>query len=117
MDIGHALAVWVHAPFMLLATVLFIVTGTYLLVVSDRYAGLGNFFASTWTTPMLIKHGLVIAFVALGVAEDFFVRGLGEMTTDGERAAGLRRVGLTAEAATGLGALIILLTAAAQLSV
>jgi hypothetical protein len=39
------------------------------------------------------------------------------VATDEDRAAGLRRVGLRAEAATDLGTLITLLTAAAQLSV
>jgi uncharacterized membrane protein len=103
-------------PFVLLATVLFILTGTYLLFVSPSYAGLGNFFASTWTTLMLIKHGLVIVFIALGVALDLIVRRLNAQAPDTELSAGLRRVRLTSEAATGMGALIILLTAAAQLS-
>jgi uncharacterized membrane protein len=103
-------------PFMLLATVLFVVTGTYLLVVSPSYAGLGNVFASTWTTLMLIKHGLVVVFIGLGVALDLFVHGLGAQAPDTEITALPRRVRLTAEVATGVGALIILLTAAAQLS-
>lgn len=103
-------------PFVLLATALFIATGTYLLFANDRYEGLGNLFASTWTTLILIKHLVVVAFVGLGVVVDVFIRDLGVMSTDADRSAGLRRVGLTAEAATGVGALIILLTAAAQLS-
>ena len=101
-------------PLVVLSVVLFIVTGTYLLFVSDRYEGLGNLFASTWTTLILLKHLVVVAFIALGVVVDIFVRDLPELTTDVDRGAALRRVRLTAELATGTGALVILLTALAQ---
>lgn len=96
-------------PFVGLTVVLFGMTGAYLLVVDPRYAGLGN-IASGWATLMLVKHVLVALLVAVGVAIDWAVRGLG--AADDARA--LRRVRLGAELATALGALIALLTAAAQ---
>jgi uncharacterized membrane protein len=103
-------------PLVALSVALFAVTGTYLLLVDSHYAGLGNFFASTWTTLMLVKHGLVIVMVVLGVMVDRFIRRTANATSDPARASALRRVGLSAEGATGLGALVILLTAAAQLA-
>jgi uncharacterized membrane protein len=101
-------------PLVLLSVVLFTATGGYLLVVNPHYAGLGNVFASTWTTLMLVKHVLVIGFVVLAVMVDRFIRRIAEATDENARASALRRLALSAEGATGLGALIILLTAAAQ---
>ena len=93
---------------------LFIATGTYLLVVDPHYAGLGNVFASTWTTLMLAKHVLVVGLVAVGVYVDRIIRCVGDATSEDGRRSDLRRLALSAEAATGIGALIVLLTAAAQ---
>ena len=104
-------------PLVVLSIVLFLATGTYLLFVDPDYAGLGNFFASTWTTLMLVKHLLVIVLIALGVLVDRFIRRVAAATTDTARGSALRRLELSAEGATGLGALVILLTAAAQLAV
>jgi uncharacterized membrane protein len=103
-------------PLVVLSTALFVVSGTYLLLVDSRYEGLGNFFANTWTTLMAVKHLVVVVLVVLAVMVDRFIRRAGESTNDATRASNLGRVRLAAEAATGLGALIVLLTAAAQLS-
>ena len=103
-------------PLVLLAMALFVVTGTYLLFVDPRYDGLGNFFANSWTTLMLVKHVVVIGLIGLAVMVDRYVRRLQAATDDATRASALRNLRLSAEAATGLGALIVLLTAAAQLS-
>ena len=103
-------------PLVVLSMVLFVVTGSYLLVVDTHYAGLGDFFASTWTTLMLVKHVLVVALVIVGVYIDRLIRHAGEATSDGARESALRRVALSAEGATALGALIVLLTAAAQVA-
>jgi uncharacterized membrane protein len=103
-------------PLVVLSLVLFTATGTFLLVVDPQYAGLGDFFASTWTTLMLVKHVLVVALVVLGVAVDRLIRRAGEATSDDVRESAIRRAALSAEGATGLGALVVLLTAAAQAS-
>ena len=100
-------------PFVLLAVVIFIVSGTYLLVTNPAYRGLGS-FTTTWATLMLIKHLLVVGLVGLGVLIDYLVRGLGEGQIDRGNIADLRLIRLAADAATGLGALIALLTVAAQ---
>ncbi len=101
-------------PFVLLTVVLFVVTGTYLLVVDDRYAGLGN-FNSTWAVLMLVKHVFVIGLVALGVGIDYLIRELPTLK-DQHRAGQLRNIRLATDGATGIGALIALLTVAAQQS-
>jgi uncharacterized membrane protein len=103
-------------PLVLLSMVLFTVTGTWLLVVDPAYAGPGAYFASTWTTLMLVKHFLVIAFVLVAIAVDRLIRRAGGAITEDERRTALGRIRLGAEAATGLGAVIVLLTAAAQAS-
>ncbi len=101
-------------PLVILSMALFTGTGVYLLVADPQYAGLGNFFASTWTTLMLVKHVLVVGVIALGVSVDHFVRRADEATTADARDAAIRSLALCAEGATGVGALTILLTAAAQ---
>ena len=103
-------------PLVLLSMVLFTATGSWLLAVDPSYAGLGAFFASTWTTLMLIKHLLVIAFVLVAIAVDRLVRRAATATGDNERRAAVGRVRIGAEAATALGAVIVLLTAVAQAS-
>jgi uncharacterized membrane protein len=102
-------------PFVLLAMVIFIVTGTYLLVINPAYRGLGS-FSTTWATLMLIKHLLVIGLVGLGVLIDYLIRGLADLVDDNDRAADLRWIRLAADGATALGALIALTTVAAQLA-
>jgi uncharacterized membrane protein len=103
-------------PLVLLSMALFVVTGTYLLFIDPNYVGLGNFFVNTWTTLMLVKHLVVVVLIALGVAIDVLIRRAGAATDEATRASALRLTRLSAEGATGLGALIVLLTAAAQLS-
>jgi uncharacterized membrane protein len=102
-------------PFVLLVVIIFIVTGTYLLVVNVNYAGLGN-FSSTWALLMLVKHVVIIGLVAVGLGVDYLIRELPELR-DEHRAGQLRNIRLGADAATGLGAIIALLTVVAQLSV
>jgi uncharacterized membrane protein len=102
-------------PIVLLSVALFTVTGTYLLIENPRYSGLGQ-FDSSWSMLMLAKHGFVLAFVVLGILFDRSIRRAVGGRTDDARASNLRQARLIAEGATGLGALIVLLTAAAQLA-
>jgi uncharacterized membrane protein len=103
-------------PLVLLSTALFVLTGSYLLIIDPRYEGLGNFFANGWTTLMLVKHAVVIGLIGLAVLVDRYVRRLQAAPDDAARASALRGLRLSAEGATGLGAVIVLLTVAAQLS-
>ena len=101
-------------PLIALSMALFVATGSYLLVVDPKYAGLGNVFASTWTTLMLVKHILVVGLVIVGIAVDRLIRRADAAESETERETALRRLRLSAEAATGLGAAIALLTVVAQ---
>jgi uncharacterized membrane protein len=103
-------------PLVLISMVMFVVTGTYLLAVDAHYAGLGNVFASTWTTLMLVKHVVVVGLVGCAVGIDILVRRAERAATPQLRESTLGRVGLAAEAATALGAVIVLLTSAAQVA-
>lgn len=103
-------------PLVALSALLFTLSGSYLLVIDPHYAGLGNVFASTWTLLMLGKHVLVIGFVVLAVAVDRLIRRAARTTVDGLRRRDLRWVRFGAEGATGLSALIVLLTAVAQVT-
>jgi uncharacterized membrane protein len=102
-------------PLLLISAVLFLVTGTYLLLIDPEYQGLGA-IRDSWSTLMLLKHLVVAGLVALGVTVDVLVRLVGEAEDDVTRTAAIRRVRLAAEGATGAAGLTILLTAAAQLS-
>ncbi len=101
-------------PILLAGVVLFIVTGIYLLVRDGRYAGVGS-FASTWSTLMLIKHLVVVAMVALAIGVDRLAAGLAE-TSDIGRGRTLELLTLAMDGMAALGILVLLLTAAAQLS-
>jgi uncharacterized membrane protein len=101
-------------PLVIVSAVLFTLTGTYLLVIDPNYAGLGNVAASSWTLLMLAKHVLVVGFVALVVAVDLLIRRIARTNDAGQQQRDLRSLRFSAEGATGLGAVIVLLTAFAQ---
>jgi uncharacterized membrane protein len=103
-------------PLVLLSIVLFTLTGTWMLLVDPSYAGLGNVGASTWTALMFAKHVVVAAMVVAGVAVHRLIDGLSEAPDDAARASLFGRLRLTTELATGLGAVIALLTVLAQAS-
>lgn len=103
-------------PLVLLSIVLFVATGTYLLLIDPHYAGLGHFFANAWSTLMFVKHAVVIVLVGLGIATDMLIRRAGGARDEATRASDLRIVRSCAEGATGVGAVLVLLTVAAQLS-
>jgi hypothetical protein len=102
-------------PLLILAVVLFVVTGSYMLVTNPAYQGLGT-FSTTWAVGMLLKHLLVSFLVVTGALIDYLIRGLPEIVRDEDRAKDLRWIGLLADGATGLGGLIALATAIAQLA-
>jgi uncharacterized membrane protein len=103
-------------PLVLLSVGLFVATGAYLLLADNQSEGIGNFFATTWTTLMLAKHGLIVVMVVLAGTVHFLVSEVAYAETDIDRDRLLRRLGLAVEATTGLGALVVVLTATAQAS-
>jgi uncharacterized membrane protein len=99
---------------LVVAMAAIVLTGAWLLVVDPRYAGLGSVLDSTWATLMLVKHVAVLGFVALAVLVDRATRDLAAAPDDDARRRAGRRVSRLAEVTTGVGALIALLTVAAQ---
>jgi uncharacterized membrane protein len=101
-------------PFVLLAVVLFTVTGSYMLVTDPRYTGLGDVSSSTWAALIFVKHLVVVGFIVVGVLIDLLIRDLAAATEPEARARIMRRLGFGTLAATALGAVIALLTVVAR---
>lgn len=97
-------------PFFGGSLLIFLVTGTHLTLINDNYLGLGDFFANPWSILIVIKHVLVLAFVALAVfSERAF---LGQISDQKPEA--LRQFRWAVNINVILGVLILLLTAIAQ---
>jgi uncharacterized membrane protein len=89
---------------------IFIVTGTHLMLINDSYQGLGNFFASSWSSLIVIKHFLVPVFLALAI---FSERAYMEKISD-QKPEALKQFKLALNINIFLGLAILLLTAIAQ---
>ncbi len=111
-DLGHLLKC-VSAqlrPFFGGALLTFIVTGTHLMLVNPQYQGLGNFFANPWSVLIIIKHVLVLPFLALAIfSERVYVGQISD-----QRPAALQQFHLSLNINLALSALILFLTALAQ---
>jgi uncharacterized membrane protein len=89
---------------------IFMVTGTYLMLINKNYLGLGHFFSNPWSALIVIKHGVVLAFLALAVySERVF---LGKISD--QNPAALKQFCWALNINTVLGVIIILLTSIAQ---
>lgn len=89
---------------------IFILTGTYLMMINKDYLGLGNFFGNAWSVLIVIKHVLVFAFLALAI---FSERAIMAKISD-EQPQALKQFRLSLGVNTLLGILILLLTTIAQ---
>jgi uncharacterized membrane protein len=97
-------------PFFGAALLIFLVTGTYLMLSNKHYQGLGHFFANPWSVLMVIKHVLVLAFLALAVLSERVF--LGQISDQKPEA--LQRFRSTLYLNAALGVVILLLTASTQ---
>jgi uncharacterized membrane protein len=97
-------------PFFGGSLLIFLVTGTHLMLINKNYLGLGNFFVNPWSILMVTKHVLVLAFLALAIfSERAF---LGQISN--EKPEALRQFRSALNINTVLGVVILLLTAVAQ---
>lgn len=97
-------------PYFGLSLLVFIITGTYLMMINEDYLGLGNFFGNPWSILIVIKHVLVLTFLALAVySERAF---MGHISDENPNA--LRQFGWAVNINTIQGLVILLLTAFAQ---
>ncbi len=104
-------------PLLLGAVVLFLGTGAYMLATNSQFQGLGHAFVNTWSMLIVIKHAVVVVLVGIGVYLDILVVPDIERPVDeASQAAAVRRLAGGSGAIAVLGALVLLLTAAAQAS-
>jgi uncharacterized membrane protein len=97
-------------PFFGGSLLIFLVTGTHLMLINENYLGLGNFFANPWSVLIVIKHVLVLAFLALAVfSERAFLGQIGD-----EKPEALKQFRWALNINTVLGVVILLLTSIAQ---
>ncbi len=88
------------------------VTGTYLMLTNQNYQGLGNFFANPWSTLIVIKHGVILAFLVIAVfSERAFLGQISERKPEA-----LKHFRWAADINMLLGVAIVLMTSAAQVS-
>ncbi|MHB8961155.1 MAG: hypothetical protein ACYDAN_16210 [Candidatus Limnocylindrales bacterium] len=97
-------------PFLLASLGAFLATGIELLTANPRYAGVGQ-LGGAWATLLLAKHIVVVGMLVGGSALDGLLVRAGR--DDRMRPIPARLV-WTARAQAALGALVLLLTAAAQ---
>jgi uncharacterized membrane protein len=97
-------------PFFGISLLIFLVTGTYLMLINKNYLGLGQFFANPWSVLIVIKHVLVLAFLALAIySERAF---LGQISD--QKPAALKKFRWSLNIDLALGVIIIFLTSIAQ---
>jgi uncharacterized membrane protein len=97
-------------PFFGGSLLIFLVTGTHLMLINEHYLGLGNFFGNPWSVLIVIKHVLVLAFLALAVfSERAFLGQISE-----QNSAALKKFRRAMNINAFLGVVILLLTSIAQ---
>ena len=89
---------------------IFMVTGTHLMLINEAYLGLGNFFGNPWSILIVIKHVVVLVFLALAIySERIFLAQISD-----ENPEGLKKFRLALNINMFLGLFILLLTSIAQ---
>jgi len=89
---------------------IFIVTGTYLMMINEQYLGLGHFFENAWSALIVIKHFILLVFFALAIYSERVI--MAKISDEQPRA--LKQFRMALGINTLIGILIILLTTVAQ---
>lgn len=97
-------------PFFGGSLLIFLVTGTHLMLINKSYLGLGNIFGNAWSVLIVVKHVLVVVFLALAVISERVY--LVQVSDQNPQA--LKRFRWALNINTVLGVTIILLTSIAQ---
>jgi uncharacterized membrane protein len=97
-------------PFFGGSLLIYLVTGTYLMLINDSYLGLGNFFANPWSILIILKHAVVVVFLALAILSERAY--MGKISENNPKA--LKQFSLTLNINTILGMVILLMTSFAQ---
>jgi len=97
-------------PFFGGSLLIFLITGAHLMLINENYLGLGKFFSNSWSVLMVIKHVLVVVFLALAV---FSERAYLAKISD-QKPEALKQFRLAMNINAILGAVILLLTSIVQ---
>jgi uncharacterized membrane protein len=97
-------------PFFGGALLIFLVTGTHLMLINENYLGLGSFFGNAWSVLIVIKHVLVLPFLVLAV---FSERAYLSQISD-QKPQALKQFRWAVNINAVLGLVILLLTSIAQ---
>ena len=100
-------------PWLYASLLIFIITGTYLMLVDPGYLGFMN-FGNFWGIVMVIKHILVLGMIALGGWFNAILRVGPMMGSNNSAELGIRRFRLYSNLMAISGVLVLLLTALAQ---
>jgi uncharacterized membrane protein len=98
-------------PFFGGSLFIFLITGTHLTLTNENYQGLGDFFANPWSVLIVVKHVLVLAFLALAISSE---RAFLAQVSD-QNVGALRKYRLALNINIVLGMVILLLTSIAQI--
>ena len=97
-------------PFFGGSLLIFLVTGTHLMLITEEYLGLGYFFGNAWSVLIVVKHVLVLAFLGLAFySERAFLAQISD-----KKPGVFRRFRWALNINTILGAAILLLASIAQ---
>ena len=97
-------------PFFGAALLIFMVTGTHLMLINENYLGLGSFFGNSWSALIVIKHVLVLPFLVLAI---FSERAYLSQISD-QKPQALKQFRWAVNINAVLGLVILLLTSFAQ---
>lgn len=99
-------------PWIYAALVVFMVTGTHLMLIDSGYLGFMN-FGNLWGIVMLVKHILVIAMIALGFWSNAIMR-VGPLMSSNHPEQAVARFRKYVNIMAVCGVLVLLLTAISQ---
>jgi uncharacterized membrane protein len=100
-------------PWMYASLLVFIITGTYLMLIDSGYLGFMD-FGNFWGVVMLLKHILVLAMIAMGFWYNAILR-VGPMMSLNNPEQAIVRFRKHINVMAICGVLVLLLTALAQI--
>jgi len=99
-------------PWLYASLIVFIVTGTYLMLTDSSYLGFMD-FANFWGIVMLVKHILVLVMIGMGFWFNAILR-MGPLMSSNNPEQAIARFRKYVNAMAVCGVLVLLLTAFAQ---
>ena len=100
-------------PWLYASLLVFLITGTYLMLIDSGYLGFMN-FGNFWGVVMVIKHILIVGMIGLGFWYNAFLRVGSMMASNNSSELGIRRFHTYSNLMAIVGVLVLLLTALAQ---